>query len=325
MVNDLPGSRAPVIRGFGWCMLAVLAAFLIDNYLTLWHGLPGSTTIFRSGAPGAAWAQAGIYGAGILLALLHVLRAPATPLRSDARRIHDINSYFVRGAFWGVLLVGVVDCAISFLRIEDLLPVIFGDDLAHDLGKSAFRGAWVHWPLVLVGFVCAAFSRSIGFHWLAILVVIAELLIVIARFVFSYEQAFMADLVRFWYAALFLFASAYTLAEEGHVRVDVVYAGLTRRRKGLVNAIGTLLLGITLCWVILAIGMGGKSTIINSPLLAFEVTQAGFGLYLKYFMAGFLAVFAISMLIQFVSYFLEAVADMRDEPGRREPESPAAH
>ena len=30
----------------------------------------------------------------------------------------------------------------------------------------------------------------------------------------------MGDLVRFWYAALF-FASAYTLKEDGHVRVDV--------------------------------------------------------------------------------------------------------
>lgn len=41
----------------------------------------------------------------------------------------------------------------------------------------------------------------------------------------------MADLVRFWYAALFLFASAYTLLEEGHVRVDVFYAGFRRARR----------------------------------------------------------------------------------------------
>jgi len=39
-------------------------------------------------------------------------------------------------------------------------------------------------------------------------------MIVISRFIFSYEQAFMADLVRFWYGALFLFASAYTLLED---------------------------------------------------------------------------------------------------------------
>ena len=61
--------------------------------------------------------------------------------------------------------------------------------------------------------------------------VAAELLIVISRFIFSYEQAFMADLVRFWYGALFLFASAYTLLEEGHVRVDVLYAAFKDRNN----------------------------------------------------------------------------------------------
>ena len=81
----------------------------------------------------------------------------------------------------------------------------------------------------------------------------------------------MGDLVRFWYAALFLFASAYALAEEGHVRVDVLYARFSRRGKAWVNAIGSLVLGIPICWVILTLGMWGKGSSINSPLLSFEI------------------------------------------------------
>ena len=51
--------------------------------------------------------------------------------------------------------------------------------------------------------------------------------------------------------------------------------------------------------------MSGKASIINSPLLAFEVTQQGSsGLYLKYLMAAYLAIFAVSMLTQFTSYFM---------------------
>ncbi len=76
-----------------------------------------------------------------------------------------------------------------------------------------------------------------------------------------------------------------------------------------------------LCTVILVIGMGGKQNIINSPILTYEVTQAGFGLYVKYLMAGFLGVFAVSMMIQFTSYFLDAVADIRGEPGGRDHEN----
>ena len=37
------------------------------------------------------------------------------------------------------------------------------------------------------------------------------------------------------------------------------------------------------------------------------------------------AVFAITMAIQFVSYFLDAVADCREEPGKRLPEAPSAY
>ncbi len=55
-----------------------------------------------------------------------------------------------------------------------------------------------------------------------------------------------------------------------------------------------------------------------APLLNFEVTQTGFGMYVKYLMAGFLAIFAMTMLIQFCAMLLDAVADRRGDPGARE-------
>jgi TRAP-type mannitol/chloroaromatic compound transport system permease small subunit len=100
------------------------------------------------------------------------------------------------------------------------------------------------------------------------------------------------------------------------VRVDVLYAGFSDRKKGLVNAIGSVCLGLPLCWTILLLGMSSQASIITSPLLALEVTQSGFGLYIKYLMAAFLAVFAVTMLIQFAAYFLESVADYRGDPGK---------
>ncbi len=105
----------------------------------------------------------------------------------------------------------------------------------------------------------------------------------------------------------------------------MLYAGFSERTKGLVNAAGALILGIPLCWVVLAIGFDQRSSIIASPLLAFEVTQAGFGMYVKYLLAGFLAIFAISMMIQFAAYVLEGVADYRGEPGKRQVTPGTAH
>jgi len=308
------------IRIFGWAILAVMAAFLVNNYLNYWQGLPGVAPIFGGAANSSmpivwSWAQLGLYALAAVLAAAYVVRTGNTTLREDSKRISDINTYLIRAMFWGVLFVGLADMAISFLRVEGFLEAVMGKDLAADLGRSQWRGAVIHMPLIALSFVLAAFTRTLGFHWLALFVVVAELLIVIGRFIFSYEQAFMADLVRFWYAALFLFASAYTLLEEGHVRVDVFYANFEPRTKGWVNAVGSIVFGVSLCWVILFMGMGSKSSIINSPMLSYEVTQAGFGLYVKYLMAGFLGVFAVSMMIQFISYFLDAAADVRGDPG----------
>ena len=164
----------------------------------------------------------------------------------------------------------------------------------------------------MISLLLAAWLRRISFSWLALYCVLAEFLIVITRFVFSYEQAYMGDVVRFWYAALFLFASAHTLVEEGHVRVDVLYTGFRRRKKALFDSIGCFFLGIPICWVILMHGMGGRGNSINSPLLSFEVSQSGYGMYVKYIMAGFLVIFAVSMMIQFVSYLLYNIAQLHD-------------
>jgi TRAP-type mannitol/chloroaromatic compound transport system permease small subunit len=325
-------------RSFAWLVISVTFAFLVVAYLTLWHGWPGVAPILSvitgtgtSEEPPIgndlvlSGIQSSIYGAAMIGSVIWPRLSQQRTLRQDAEAIMSISNYLVRAAFWGVVLIGLVDMVISFLRVEDLLSAVVGEELAKQLGRSRFRGPYVHMPLLALGFVIAIFKRSPGFHWLALLVVIAELFIVLSRFVFSYEQAFQGDLVRFWYAGLFLFASAFTLFEDGHVRVDVLYAGFSDRGKGVVNAIGSVTLGMSLCWVVLAIGMAGKNSILSSPLVNYEVSQSGFGMYVKYLMAGFLGVFALSMMIQFTSYFLESVADYREDPGRREPNSEMIH
>jgi len=314
-------SNSLLMRTIGWANLWLMFAFLLNTILTFWVGLPGAS--LSNGAVGIA--QWLLYPAAIMLAVFWTRKNASVSLRDDSFSISDMNTYFIRACFWAVLLVGVVDAVISFMRIEELLTPVFGEDLANNLGKSRFREPYVHVPLIILGFIVAARTKTLGFHWLALLIVVAELLIVIFRFVFSYEQAFMADLVRYWYGALFLFASAYTLLEEGHVRVDILYAGMQDRAKGVVNAIGSFFMGIPLCWSILYVGMSQKTAIINSPILNFETTQAGFGLYLKYQMAAFLGVFAISMMIQFTSYFMAAIADIRGEKGKHVPAATGGH
>lgn len=306
-------------RCFAYSMVIALLLYLINNYLVYWQGLPGPFILMShyqfaglealdqpldSQQLNQGWMQLIAYSTTLFLGLVYVVKTTGRTLHDEAYRFSEMTAYIIRMSFWSVVLVGSTDMLISFLRVEDLLEPLVGEELTTQLGRSIFRGSYVHYPLIILSFFMAAIFRKISICWLALFVVLSEFLIVITRFVFSYEQAYMGDIVRFWYAALFLFASAYTLVAEGHVRVDVVYAGMARRTKAWANTIGCLVLGMPICWVILMHGMGGRGNSINSPILSFEVSQSGYGMYVKYIMAGFLVVFAVSMLIQFVSYLL---------------------
>lgn len=319
-------------RIFAGAMAALALLFLFNDYLIFWRDWPGFVTFLghqgwlgveplQTPLEGAAvrlgWVQFFSYVVPLAFVVFYVwtTRKRAGALQADAARYSAWAAYFVRAAFWTVLLVGLVDMLISLLRVEGLLEYVVGEQLTKDLGRSVYRGAWVHMPLLLLSMVIALFTRSLGFIWLALLVVLAEFQIVITRFVFSYEQAFMGDLVRFWYAALFLFASAYALVHEGHVRVDVFYARFSKRGKALSNLTGSLILGLPLCWTILTQGMWSRGSSINSPLLSFEISQSGFGMYVKYLMAAFLIVFALSMILQFASYVLNAIEDLTTSSG----------
>ena len=235
-------------------------------------------------------------------------------LKENSQKLSNLSAYITRSAFWTVFLVGLVDLVISFLVSEKAILDSLPQELAQLFLQPKSRILFVHLPLTIFSFIYSIKNKSIGFIWLALLVVFAEALVVISRFVFSYEQAFMGDLVRYWYAALFLFGSAYTLLKNGHVRVDILYVNFKEKNKALANIFGSIFFGMPICFLILYSGMGSKTGIINAPILSFEISQqAQSGLYLKYMMASFLTIFALSMIIQFCSLILDSVEKIKSK------------
>ena len=316
--NNLP----ILIRIFSFSILAITFVFLINNVLTIWFDWPGIKQLFSQyGLFGFkklskpleesvltfAFIQLFFYFISVLFVIFYVFKSINQTLESDAEILTKFTAYIIRSSFWAVLIVGAADLLVSFMVVEKLVEPILGETLKVKLVIPTFRITFVHFPLILISFVIGYFTRTIGFIWLAVLVVGSEFSIVLSRFIFEYEQAFQGDLVRFWYSALYLFASAYALMHEGHVRVDVLYTGFSERKKAWTNSIGSLVLGIPLCLIVIFLGMVNRASIINGPVLSFEITQQGSnGLYLLYLMAIYLAVFAVTMLTQFTSYFMSS-------------------
>ncbi len=289
---------------FSIAIVLFVFSFLINNYLTFGGNWPGALAI-NNNINIFSTIQISLYFFALLfpIYLIYFYKKDIS-LIAIADFFDNTNGYIIRFAFWAVFIIGIVDAIISLLIIEGFIEHFFGKSWNVKLSNNSFRAPYVHFPLLFFALILGYFFKSLNFFWLAFLVVLAEFQIVLLRFVFSYEQTLMSDLVRFWYGGLFLFASYYTFMKDGHVRVDVLYTNFTKKNKAIVNLFGSLILGIPLCLTIFLKGMACKQCVLNQPIMNFETSQSTQGMNIKYLMAGFLIIFALTMLIQFVVYFL---------------------
>lgn len=65
---------------------------------------------------------------------------------------------------------------------------------------------------------------------------------VIMRYLFNDVSIGMQELEWHLYATIFLLGVPYALFKEGHVRVDIIYEGLSPKRQALIDLFGTLIL-----------------------------------------------------------------------------------
>ena len=292
---------------FSLSIILIIFSFLINNYLTFGGNWPGASSVINSLNFYSIF-QFSLYLFAIIFPIFFInFYHQELSLTKLADYLEITNGFIVRFAFWAVLIIGIIDAVISLLIIEGFIEHFFGKSWNVKFSNNSFRAPYIHFPLMFVAILLAFIFKSLNFYWLAFLVVLAEFQIVLLRFVFSYEQTLMSDLVRFWYGSLFLFGSYYTLIKDGHVRVDVLYTNFSEKNKARVNLFGSLILGIPLCLIIFFRGMACKQCVLNQPIMNFETSQSTQGMNIKYLMAGFLIIFAITMLIQFVVYFLRSL------------------
>src|SRR5246127_1078531 len=86
----------------------------------------------------------------------------------------------------------------------------------------------------------AAIGRAVA--WCLLFMVLAEFALVLMRYVLGVGSIWLQESVVYAHASLFMLAAAWTLAADGHVRVDIFYADASPRTKALVDLLGALLL-----------------------------------------------------------------------------------
>ncbi len=140
------------------------------------------------------------------------------------------------------------------------------------------------------------FNIFIGriFSYFTLTMVLVTFLIVILRYGFDIGFIWLQESVRFMYASVFLLCAAYTLGQDGHVRVDVFYLEMNKKNKAIVDFLGSVFFTIPVCMVILLFSI---DYVLNS-WSQLEGSLEERGLHAVYLLKTCIWAYAIMMIMQ---------------------------
>lgn len=139
--------------------------------------------------------------------------------------------------------------------------------------------------------------------FLTVIMVLVVLLIVVSRYFLQIGSIALQESLTYLHALTFLAGIAFTLKDDGHVRVDIFYRHFSRRRQALINICGTLLFLFPLCFLIIYCSW---DYVLASWLIA-ETSAENNGLAYVYLLKSLLIVMPIMLLIQGVSEILKDI------------------
>ncbi len=144
-----------------------------------------------------------------------------------------------------------------------------------------------------------ATGRAIA--WLTLALVLVMFSVVVFRFVFDVGWVWLQESANYLHAFIFMLGAAYTLKQDGHVRVDILYRKLGTRGQALIDLLGTLLLLIPVCAFIFYISWDE----VIKAWINLEPSQRTGGLDLAYVLKSSMLLMPALMIIQGIAIVIQ--------------------
>jgi len=148
--------------------------------------------------------------------------------------------------------------------------------------------------------------------WLTMVMVVITCVVVTARYLFNFGSIGLQESVMYMHGTVFMLGIAFTLKEQGHVRVDVLYEKFPPRVKIYIDIAGHLLFLIPFSIFILWTSVEYVSF---SWSLRESSGQPG-GLPAVYLVKGLIPTMAILLLLQGISEILKGFLSLTPRPGK---------
>ena len=153
------------------------------------------------------------------------------------------------------------------------------------------------------------FNEHIGraVAWLVLFMVLTQFTVVVMRYAFGLGWIPMQEAIIYMHGVLFLLIAGYTLAHNGHVRVDVFHERFSERNRAWIEIFGAALFLLPLC---VFIAWTSLPYVMQSWEIR-ETSREGTGIPAIYLLKTTIPVFAILLGLQGVANVLRAIDTLR--------------
>jgi TRAP-type mannitol/chloroaromatic compound transport system permease small subunit len=139
--------------------------------------------------------------------------------------------------------------------------------------------------------------------WLTLLMVLTTFLVVVLRYVFDYGLIAMQESITYMHACIFLVGAAYTLQQNAHVRVDIIYHKLSEKNRAWIDLLGTLfLLAPTMLFIFII-----SWEYVNDSWAVLETSREAGGLPGVFLLKSVILIMAALMLLQGIANILSSI------------------
>jgi TRAP-type mannitol/chloroaromatic compound transport system permease small subunit len=143
--------------------------------------------------------------------------------------------------------------------------------------------------------------------WLCGALVVLICYDVLLRYVANETAIWFQELEWHLFSLIFLIGASYTLKHDGHVRVDVFYARLSPRGQAWINLLGSLLLLMPFCLIMIETSLG----YVEKSFLIGEGSPDPGGLPARYLIKAAIPLGFVLLLLQAIAEALRALLALR--------------
>ncbi len=143
--------------------------------------------------------------------------------------------------------------------------------------------------------------------YLIIILIILIFTSVFLRYLFSIGFVWLQDLYIWCHASVILLGIAFTLKNDGHVRIDLFYRNASKKYKNLINLLGYIFLSLPFCFLLIF-----KSyEYFHRSYLLLESSKETGGLPAVYILKFLIFFMGLTLLMQIVSQIIKIISSKK--------------